>query len=81
MHRVCHRNARIGTQREKPMSIEWIASSASLPPEGKAVEFVLDGRDVAIGGTYTRQTFQSRWCGYDIQRVRTWRPADMDASA
>lgn len=58
------------------MAIEWIASSAALPAEGKAVEFVLDGRNVAIEGTYIRQTFQSRWSRYDIQRVRTWRPLD-----
>ena len=58
------------------MTIEWITSSAALPPEGKSVEFVLDGRDVAIEGTYSRQTFQSRWSGYDVQRVRTWRPVE-----
>ena len=61
------------------MSIEWIASSAALPPEGKSVEFVLDGRKVAIEGTYMRQIFQSRWSGYDIHRVPTWRLADADA--
>ena len=54
-------------------SAQWTASSAALPHDGEAVEFVLDGRKVPLDGTYTRQTFNSRWSGYDIQRVRTWR--------
>lgn len=54
----------------------WVASSTALPPEGESVEFVLDGREVPMGGTYTHQTFQSRFSGYDVQRVRTWRAAD-----
>lgn len=61
------------------MDAEWVATSAALPPEDKPIEFVLDGRDVAIEGTYARQTFQSRWSGYDVQRVRTWRAAGMPA--
>ena len=63
------------------MSAEWVASSAALPHDGEPVEFVLDGRKVAMDGTYARQTFQSRWSGYDVQRVRTWRPADVESSA
>jgi hypothetical protein len=65
---------------EKNMSAEWVSSSAALPHDGEPVEFVLDGREVALDGTYVRQTFQSRWSGYDVQRVRTWRPADMQSS-
>jgi len=56
------------------MSPACVASSIALPPEGESVEFVLDGREVAMDGTYTQQTFQSRWSGYDVQRVRSWRP-------
>lgn len=58
------------------MFSEWIASSTALPPDGEPVEFVLDGRAVAMDGTYAQQTFKSRWTGYDIQRVRTWRSVD-----
>jgi hypothetical protein len=54
-------------------STRWIASSTALPHDGDSVEFVLDGRKVPLDGTYTRQTFNSRWSGYDVQRVRTWR--------
>jgi hypothetical protein len=63
------------------MTSDWVASSAALPHDGESVEFVLDGRQVPMDGTYVHQTFKSRWSGYDIQRVRTWRPADMDGSA
>jgi hypothetical protein len=69
-----------GFRRRKKMSAEWVFSSAALPHDGEPVEFVLDGREVAMDGTYARQTFQSRWSGYDVQRVRTWRPADMESS-
>jgi hypothetical protein len=58
------------------MSADWVASSAALPQDGQSVEFVLDGREVAMDGTYTRQTFQSRWSGYDVQRVHSWRRAE-----
>jgi len=62
-------------------SAQWIASSTSLPHDGDAVEFVLDGRKIPIDGTYASQTFNSRWSGYDIQRVRTWRVMDVIAAA
>lgn len=58
------------------MSSKWIASSTALPPDGAPVEFVLDGRAVPMDGTYVQQTFKSRWTGYDVQRVRTWRSVD-----
>jgi hypothetical protein len=57
------------------MSPQWVRSSALLPREGDSVEFVLDGHEVALAGTYSRQTFHSRWSRYGVQRVRTWRPA------
>ena len=60
-------------------TMEWIDSSAALPPEGEPVEFLLDGRNVPIEGTYARQTFQSRWSGYEIRRVRSWHRTDMDS--
>jgi len=53
-------------------------SAADLPHNGQPVEFVLDGREVAMMGTYVQQTFWSRWSGYDIQRVRTWRSSDAE---
>jgi len=58
------------------MSAQWVTSATGLPRQGESVEFMLDGRSVPMDGTYDRQTFRSRWTGYDIQRVRTWRPAD-----
>jgi hypothetical protein len=63
------------------MTIEWIASSLGLPREGEPVEFVLDGRDVALDGTYVQQIFRSRWTGYKVDRVRTWRSSDARAHA
>ena len=58
------------------MSAQWVTSATGLPRQGESVEFMLDGRSVPMDGTYDRQTFRSRWTGYDIQRVRTWRLAD-----
>ncbi len=60
------------------MSSDWVMSAADLPHNGQPVEFVLDGRQVAMLGTYVQQTFWSRWSGYDIQRVRTWRSSDAE---
>ena len=62
------------------MSTQWVASSTALPQDGACVEFVLDGRKILIDGNYTRQTFQSRWSGYDAT-VRAWRPVHMDSFA
>lgn len=61
------------------MSAQWVTSAAGLPQDGQPVEFVLDGRKVAMVGTYVQQAFCSRWSRYDIQRVRTWRSADAGA--
>jgi hypothetical protein len=59
------------------MHTPWIPSSIALPPEGQPVEFVLDHRQIAIEGTYTRQVFRSRWTSYEVERVGTWRLADL----
>lgn len=58
------------------MSAQWVTSATGLPHQGESVEFMLDGRSVAMDGTYDRQTFRSRWTDYEVQRVRTWRLAD-----
>jgi len=63
------------------MSSDWVRSSSALPRDGESVEFVLDGRHVPLDGTYVHQTFQSRWSGYDIQRVCTWRVAGKHSAA
>lgn len=60
------------------MYAPWVTSSTALPDEGQSVEFVLDGREVAMGGIYVQRTFRSRWTGYEVERVRTWRSADVD---
>lgn len=61
------------------MFTQWVGSAAGLPREGQCVEFVLDGREVAMDGTYDGRTFRSHWSGYPIERVRSWRPADFDS--
>ena len=58
------------------MYAPWVTSSAALPQEGQPVEFVLDGREVAMDGTYVQRTFRSRWAGYEVERVHTWRSVD-----
>lgn len=63
------------------MSAQWVASSAELPHEGEPVEFLLDGRDVAMDGTYVHQIFRSHWSDYDVGRVRNWRLADVPPHA
>lgn len=58
------------------MSDKWTASSAGLPHEGEPIEFVLDGREIAMNGTYARRVFRSHWSEYEIDRVCTWRTDD-----
>lgn len=58
------------------MNAPWAISSAALPQEGQPVEFVLDGREVAMDGTYDQRTFRSRWAGYEVERLHIWRSAD-----
>jgi hypothetical protein len=58
------------------MHTPWTTSAAALPHEGQHVEFLLDGRDVAMEGAYALHVFRTRWTGYDVLRVRTWRCAD-----
>lgn len=57
------------------MSTQSVIKSVALPHEGEQVEFVLEGREVPMVGTYAQQTFRSRWSDYDVARVRTWRSA------
>jgi|GEM_PF-2582533 len=57
------------------MNARW--DNSGLPHEGQSVEFLLDDRKIPIDGTYARQAFQSRWSGYPLDRVRSWRSADM----
>ncbi len=62
------------------MYIQWVGSATGLPQEGQSVEFVLDGRDIAMDGIYAERTFRSHWSDYPIESVRSWRPADFDSS-
>ena len=59
------------------MDTGWVASSMGLPNEGQPIEFVLDNREAVMDGTYLQRMFQSRWTGYEIGRVRSWRAADV----
>ncbi len=64
--------------RSTGMHTQWFDSAGGLPLEGQPVEFVLDGREIAMDGTYGEGVFHSHWSGYPIKRVRAWRPADSD---
>jgi hypothetical protein len=61
------------------MPVQWIENTFGLPQEGQVVEFILDGREVAMGGIYVERTFRSHWSGYPIERVRSWRPANFES--
>lgn len=61
------------------MSTQWVGRTTGLPQEGQSVEFVLDGHDVAMGGTYATGNFRSRWSDYAIERVGSWRAVDLDS--
>lgn len=61
------------------MSTQWVGRTSGLPQEGQSVEFVLDGHEVAMEGIYDAGTFRSRWSGYAIERVGSWRVADPDS--
>ncbi len=63
------------------MRADWVTSSAELPHEGQQIEFVLDRREVVMNGVYVQQTFRSHWSGYEVARVHSWRPADLNSSA
>ena len=67
--------------REAHMDTRWVTSATALPQEGQPVEFVLDGRAVAMGGIYVRRTFRSRWAGYEVERVHTWRSTGVGTDA
>jgi len=59
------------------MDAQWVVSSAALPEEGDAVEFVLQDRQTVMGGCFSDLTFRSRWSGYHFNRVQTWRHCRM----
>lgn len=58
------------------MYAPWVTSSAALLREGQPAEFVPDGKEVAMDGTYVQRTFRSRWACYEVKRVKLWRSAD-----
>lgn len=59
------------------MDTQPVRGAVGLPQEGEPVEFLLEGRDVALNGTYIEQIFRSRYSGYAVDRVRSWRSIDM----
>jgi hypothetical protein len=63
------------------MYTHGVTDSTGLPHDGQPVEFVLDGRKVAIVGTYAHRIFRSRWSVYGVERVSSWRSTDVDSSA
>lgn len=58
------------------MSTLWCACAVSLPHEGDAIQFRLDGRDASVAGTYVPGFFRSRWAEYEVGRVLAWRELD-----
>ncbi len=56
------------------MSSQTVPLSTVLPREGQLIEFVVDGHDVTIAGTYAECAFRSYHSAYAIDRVLTWRP-------
>ena len=63
------------------MDVQTIAGSSVLPREGQLIEFVVDGYDVAIVGTYAQRAFRSHRSAYSIDQVLTWRSSGFDLSA
>jgi len=59
----------------------WIATSEALPHEGDAVLFVVEHREIVLGGIYTACTFKSRWSCYSPGDVCEWRKLDVEATA
>ena len=63
------------------MDIQTSSGSAVLPREGQLVEFVVDGHEVSIVGTYAQRAFRSQRSAYAIEQVLTWRSSGFDLSA
>lgn len=57
------------------MDVQSAIDAVGLPQEGEPIEFVLEGHDVALNGTYVEHIFRLRWSGYAVERVRSWRSA------
>jgi hypothetical protein len=60
------------TEKGASMNANWIHSSTKLPREGQQIEFMLDHRNAPLQGTYSQQSFHSRWAEYDVERVGSW---------
>lgn len=58
------------------MQEKWISNAAHLPSIGESIEFLVEGRQQSIHGTFANGIFHSRWADYDASRVTTWRRAD-----
>jgi hypothetical protein len=62
------------------MSAQTVPLATVLPREGQLIEFVVDGHDVTIAGTYAEYAFRSYHSAYAIDRVLTWRPMGRSSS-
>ena len=60
------------------MQMSWISSSTNLPRDGESIQFLADGREVGMRGTYTSGVFHSRWAEYDVGRVGAWHALDTE---
>jgi hypothetical protein len=62
---------------DSSMQIQWVFTSASLPQADETIEFMLDDRDVPMCGRYSNGVFFSHWAEYEVDRVQSWRTADI----
>lgn len=74
-----HRSALPGTlvpgllTRRWFVDISWIPSATVLPTRGTHIQFFVDRREVPLNGSFADGVFQSRWAGYEVERVKLWR--------
>jgi hypothetical protein len=62
------------------LAVQKVTGSSDLPREGQLIEFVVDGYDVSIVGTYAQHAFRSYRSVYPVERVLTWRSSGFDLS-
>jgi|GEM_PF-4274088 hypothetical protein len=58
----------------------WTSTTEALPEDGHVVQFVLDYRDIAMTGIYSRREFSSRWSRYAPASISEWRYAPEHAT-
>jgi len=62
------------------LDVETVIGATVLPREGQLIEFIVDGYDVSIVGTFALGAFRSHRSEYAVERVLTWRSSGFDLS-